>query len=231
MLALAATPDTELDRGPRGAARERFCVVTRTAKPEDELIRFVVDPDGTVVPDLKRRLPGRGLWVTGERAVLAQAVARKAFARGFRREVKVPADLVAATERLLERAILDALAMAGKSGLVAAGFAKAEAALMRDRIVGLVHAADAAADGLNKLRGILASRPDAAKIPIIRAFGTDQLDLALGRSNVVHAALIAGPANDTTLARWTRLERFRPNPSAEGGKDRTALNRTRDLNG
>jgi predicted RNA-binding protein YlxR (DUF448 family) len=128
---LAVTPNNdELDAGPRkgGPGAERLCAVTRAVKPVDELIRFVVGPDG-VVPDLKRKLPGRGLWVTAERATLKDAVARNVFGRGFKREVRVAPELVDQTERLLVRSALDALAIAGKSGLVAAGFAKTEAAI------------------------------------------------------------------------------------------------------
>src|SRR4029079_14261378 len=153
MLALTsrATANDELDAGPRkgGAGAERLCAVTREVKPVDELIRFVVGPDG-VVPDLKRKLPGLGLWVTAERTTLKDAVTRNVFARGFKREVRVTPELVDQTERLLVRSALDALAIAGKSGLVAAGFAKAEAAMTRDAVVGLLHATDGSADGIAK---------------------------------------------------------------------------------
>jgi hypothetical protein len=218
---LARTHDDELDAGPRksGPGTERFCAVTRTAKPVDELIRFVVGPDG-VVPDLKRKLPGRGLWITGDRTTLKDAVARNVFARGFKRDVRVTPELLDLTERLLVRAALDALAIAGKSGLVAAGFAKVEAAIAHDTIVGLVHASDAGADGVAKLAGALRHRPDAERLVVIKAFTSAQLDLALGRSNVVHAALLAGPANDTFLARFARLERFRAGQTGEGGQGR-----------
>src|SRR3954467_7361169 len=130
---LARTPNDELDAGPRkgGPGTERLCAATRAVKPVDELIRFVVRPAG-VVPDLKRKLPGRGLWVSAERATLKDAIARNVFARGFKREVRVTPELVDQTERLLVRSALDALAIAGKSGLVAAGFAKTEAAMARD---------------------------------------------------------------------------------------------------
>src|SRR6266705_5923939 len=79
------------DAGPREAApgTERLCIVTRTVKPVAELIRFVVGPDG-IVPDLKRKLPGRGVWVTATRAAVSAAVERKAFGRAFKREVTVP---------------------------------------------------------------------------------------------------------------------------------------------
>src|ERR1700750_2512447 len=122
---LAETHQDELDAGPRkgGPGTERLCAVTRTVKPVEELIRFVVGPDG-VVPDLKRKLPGRGLWITGEKAALKDAVIRDAFARGFHGGLRVTPELVEQTERLLVRGALDALAIAGKAGLVTAGFAK-----------------------------------------------------------------------------------------------------------
>jgi predicted RNA-binding protein YlxR (DUF448 family) len=221
---LTATPDhvldaPELDAGPRktAAGRERQCAVTRTVKPVDHLIRFVVGPQG-VVPDLKRKLPGRGLWITADRQTLADAVARKVFARGFKRDVRVEPGLVELTGRLLESAVLDALAIAGKSGLVTMGFSKVEAALARDQVMALLHAAEARPDGVAKLAGALRQRTDAERIAIVTRFSTAQLDLALGRSNVVHAAALAGPASDTFLARFARLERFRTGARDESGR-------------
>jgi predicted RNA-binding protein YlxR (DUF448 family) len=216
---LALTPqDTseELDAGPQKGARgtERLCAVTRTVRPVDELIRFVVGPQG-VVADLKRKLPGRGLWIGADRHTLKDAVTRNVFARGFKRELRVSEALVEETERLLLRAALDALA-AGKASQVVAGFAKVEAAVAREAIVGLIHASDAGADGVAKLAGVLRQRADADRVKLIKGFTTAQLDLALGRSNVVHAALLAGPANDTFLARLARLERFAAGHAAEG---------------
>ena len=215
---LARTPNDELDAGPRkgGPGTERLCAVTRAVKPVDDLIRFVVGPDG-VVADLKRKLPGRGLWITADRAALKDAVTRNVFARGFKRDVRVAPELVDQTERLLVRSALDALAIAGKAALVVTGFAKVETAINRDLIVGLLHASDAKADGVAKLAGTLRHRPDADGIAVIKAFTTAQLDLALGRSNVVHAALLAGSANDTFLARFARLERFRTGETGQGG--------------
>ena len=102
-------------------------------RPVADLIRFVVGPDGEAVPDLKRKLPGRGVWVTATQAVLGEAIKRKVFARGFKRNVRLPPDLLARTERLLEQSALDALAIAGKAGLVAAGFTKVEVALGHER--------------------------------------------------------------------------------------------------
>jgi hypothetical protein len=204
--------DDGLDQGPRRikAGSERFCAATGAVTPVDDMIRFVVAPDGSVVPDLKRRLPGRGVWITATRPALRSALARKAFARSFKREVRVASDLVEATERLMERSALDALAMAHKAGRTVTGFAKVEAALARaDRLAALIHAAEAAPDGARKLTAALRQRPDAENIAIITIFASSQLDLALGRANVVHAVLVAGPETEAFLARLARLERFR----------------------
>jgi predicted RNA-binding protein YlxR (DUF448 family) len=225
MLAHAQEPaqETALDAGPRSSASgtERFCAVTRAVKPVDAMIRFVLGPDG-VVPDLKRKLPGRGIWITAAKSVLTAAVARKVFARSFKREVRVAPDLPELTERLLIRAALDALAIAGKANSVVAGFAKVEAALTRDRIVAVLHASDARPDGVSKLAGMLRKRPEADRVVTVTAFASAELDLALGRSNVVHAALLPGPASNTFLARFHRLERFRTGKPDDGGQGREA---------
>ncbi len=209
-----------LDAGPRRSApgSERFCVVAGTVKPVDEMIRYVVAPDGSVVPDLKRRLPGRGLWITATRQALADGIKRRVFARGFKRDVRVSADLAELTERLIERTAIEALAIAYKAGKVAIGFAKAEAALLHARPTALINASDAAADGSRKLLAALRQREDAAGIALIEAFTSAQLDLAFGRSNVVHAALLAGPEGETFLARMSRFERFRSAPEDQSGR-------------
>jgi predicted RNA-binding protein YlxR (DUF448 family) len=210
---IAAAQDTDLaaalDRGPHAGQPVRLCATTRAVQPVSDLIRFVVGPDGEAVADIKSKLPGRGLWVTATRDAVLEAIKRKAFARGFKREVRVPSDLADRTERLLERAVLDALAMAGKAGLVATGFGKTEAALEREDVIGLLHAAAASADGTRKLAAASRRhRPEAPPV-VIGFLSAAQLDLALNRTNVVHAALLAGPASETFLARCRRLERFR----------------------
>jgi len=203
---IAQAQDVELDTGPRARERERLCVATRTVRPLSDLIRFVIGPDGEAVPDIKRKLPGRGVWVTATQDALGEAIKRKAFARGFKRQVRLSPDLVALTERQLERAALDALAVAGKAGLVAVGFAKTEVALERGQAVALLHAAEAAADGIRKLDSALRK---AGGPPVIGFLTSAQLGLALNRPNVIHAALLAGPVSETFLARCRRLERFR----------------------
>jgi uncharacterized protein len=205
--------DSELDRGAISVAKgtERSCALTRELKPVSAMIRFVVGPAGEAVPDIKRKLPGRGIWITSTRASIKEAIKRNVFARGFKRDVAIAKDLAAQTERLLESAALNALAMAGKAGCVIGGFAKVEAAIDRDNVLALIHAFDAAADGKRKLDAALhRSRSEKPReIAVIDAFIGIQLDLALNRPNVVHAALLAGPVSGTFLARVKRLQRFR----------------------
>lgn len=208
---LAHAYDSETDKGPRTTGTDRFCVVTRTVKPAGEMIRFVAAPDGSVIPDLKHQLPGRGVWVTATRAALSEAVRKKAFARGFKTDVRAAMDLVELTERLLVKSALDALAIAGKAGCVATGFSKVEAAVARGGIAALLHGSGGSADGRRKIEALL-RRQEAENVDetvVIDEFTTDELDLALGRSNVVHAALLAGPAGKAFLTRWQRLRRFR----------------------
>ena len=156
--------DIELDNGPQAHGPERLCVVTRAVRPVADLIRFVVGPDGEAVPDLKNKLPGRGVWVTATQDTLDDAIKRKVFARGFKRDVRIPPDLLGRTRQLLERSALDALAIAGKAGLVAAGFAKVETALAHSRVVILLHAVEAAPDGVGKLAAALRRSPAAGSI-------------------------------------------------------------------
>jgi predicted RNA-binding protein YlxR (DUF448 family) len=200
----------EADAGPRSSDRQRQCALTRTVRPVDDLIRFVAGPQG-LVPDLKRKLPGRGVWVSGQRHHVADAAKRGVFARALKASVNVPADLPDLVERLLVRAALDALAIAHKAGEVAAGYARVEKSIGKERLAGLIHATDAGADGTRKLDAALArcTAIDDQKVTIIRGFTSAELDLALGRSNVVHAALLAGRASTTFLARWRDLARFR----------------------
>src|SRR5258706_13923819 len=132
MLALA---DPDLDNGPRTekSATMRMCAVSREVRPIDELIRFVVSPSGEAMADLKRKLPGRGLWVSASRQAVAEAVRRNQFSKGFKRDVRVAPTLAADTESLLVRGVIEALAMAAKAGQVISRFSKVEAALGQGR--------------------------------------------------------------------------------------------------
>ena len=212
---MLATADNDTDAGPREGRRgtERLCALTREVRPIDELIRFVAAPDGAMVPDLKRRLPGRGVWVTATRRAVDEAVKRSVFARSLKREVRAGSDLGSQVEQQLESAALDALGIAHKAGRLAIGFGRTETALAAvPPVAAILSASDGSPDGVRKIAAAAARRridENTAEIPVIAAFTSAQLDLALGRSNVVHAALLAGPASNGFLARCQSLERFR----------------------
>jgi len=208
---LARPNDIELDNGPRSGGLERYCVATRTVRPVENLIRFVVGPDGQTVPDLKRKLPGRGVWVTARRDLVAAAVKRGAFPRAFRADVKVAPDLPETVERLMERALLDALGVARKARQVVTGHAQVEAAAEQGVALAVLHAAEAGPEGVRQILAAIrrGSARDAANVVVIPVFTSGQLDLALSRPNVVHAALLAGRASDTVIARWRSLAGFR----------------------
>jgi uncharacterized protein len=216
MLALA---DPDLDNGPRTnrSATMRMCAVTRAVRPIDELIRFVVAPSGEVIPDLKRKLPGRGMWISASHQAVAEAVKRNHFSRGFKRQVRAGPTLAADTETLLVRSAVEALAMAAKAGQVVSGFSKVESALTQrqpqNSVRALIHASDGAADGIRKLDALARQNAgnggESLEFPVVTALTSEQLDLALGRSNVIHAALLAGPASKTFLSRCQILVRYR----------------------
>ena len=212
---MLAQADPDLDDGPRTqkSATTRMCAVSREVRPIDELIRFVVAPTGEVIPDLKRKLPGRGLWISASRRSVAEAVRRHQFSKGFKRDVRVAPTLPTDTEALLVRSVTEALAMAAKAGQVVAGFGKVEDALNRNETAALIHASDGAADGIRKLDAILRQRGEkrgeSPVMAVVNVLTSEELDLALGRSNVIHAALLAGPASKTFLSRCQMLVRYR----------------------
>lgn len=222
---LAIAQDNELDRGAARVASddERHCALNRTIKPVSDMIRFVTGPAGEAVPDVKRKLPGRGLWITATRSSIEEAVKRGVFARGFKRDVRVDPALPNLVAQLLERTALDALAIAGKSGRVAAGFGKAEDATASAHLAAVIHASDGAEDGKRKIGAALRrhSAERTRTIPVIGAFTSAQLDLALNSLNVVHAALLDGPVSETFLARAARLERYRADNSGNTTKTMT----------
>lgn len=213
---LAAQDEDETDGGPRSlaAARaplSRLCLATRRVTPVADMLRFVAGPDGQVVPDLARRLPGRGAWVGATRADLETALKKKAFGRAFKGKGTVAPGLADLVDQLMYKDALSALSLANKAGRVTTGHTKVEAALAAGDVQVLLHANDARPDGVRKLNA-LARQVEAAgtrAATIVDCFPGIELDLALGRSNVVHAALLAHPTTQGFLGRCHRLSRWR----------------------
>lgn len=201
----------------RGRETERQCAVTRARRAPDDLLRFVLDPEGRVVPDLKSRLPGRGVWLTCGRDVVEKAVRGRAFDRGFRTKAAVGDNLPEQVESLLERDALQRLSLANKAGGVICGFDKVAEGIKTGKAVALVHASDAGEDGCEKLDRLYAGAVQEGhrgKKPVA-SFNREQLSLALGRPNVVHAALKNGVPAGNFLAAAVRLDRFRTGREAE----------------
>lgn len=202
----------EADEDEAGDGTQRLCALTRVALPKDDLIRFVRGPDGTLFPDPAAKLPGRGVWVTATAAKVAEAVKAKVFARSLKADVKVPADLAERVGDLLERRALDALSIANKAGLVTTGFDKLDALVAKSPVAVLLHAREASPDGAGKLdrKYIAVARANLRQHRIVTLFTVEQMSLAIGRSNVVHAALTQGGATEKFLSEAGRLERYRP---------------------
>ena len=200
--ATEAAPDpADLERGPR-----RRCIVTGAVQAKDGMIRFAVAPDGGLVPDLEERLPGRGLWLTAERAVLDKACARNVFAKAARRAVRVPPDLRERLAALLERRCLDHIGLARRAGQAVAGFEKVREALKGGRVgrLGpppglLLEASDGSPDQRGKLQAL------APGLPVVDAFDSAALAAALGREHAVHAVVARGKLADGLARDAARL--------------------------
>jgi predicted RNA-binding protein YlxR (DUF448 family) len=188
------------------------------------MLRFALSGEGVVAPDILRKLPGRGVWTRLNRAVVRQAAAKQAFSRGFRTNARATVELADDVDRLLEQDALRFLSLVNKAGLVIVGGAKVEAAIRSGGLAALIHAADGAPDGTGKLdrllRGCLGDKYDLT--PRINLFESRQLDLALGRTNVIHAALNAGPASGAFLAKVARLTLYRSDEPAPVGASTSA---------
>jgi predicted RNA-binding protein YlxR (DUF448 family) len=190
---------------------DRTCIVTRKTAAPDELIRFVVGPDSSVVPDLKRNLPGRGCWVLADRATVEKAALKNHFSRAFKRQVSTPSDLGAMVDALLARAALGALGLARKAGQVALGAAKVEAAVRSGKAALVLHADEAAEDGKRKIAQARRATVHLGgpAIPAYKLFSQAELGLALGGTNVIHAAVLAGDAGRAVEKRMVALDRYR----------------------
>ena len=210
-----ATETMQSAERPNADGPVRLCAVSRTEKPAEEMIRFVLAPDGAIVPDLARRLPGRGVWVEATREAVATAVRRNVFARSLKRPVSVPGDLVDQIDRLMAKRLAEALSLAKKAGLAVSGFAKVEEQIERGRAAVLLHAADAAADGAAKLdrRFKALVGEQAARDATVRELAGAEMSLAMGLPNVVHAASSQGGASKRIVQEAKRLRRYRSGPA------------------
>jgi hypothetical protein len=194
------------------AHRERRDLVSGEVMPEERLVRFAAGPEGVVVPDVARKLPGRGLWVAATREAVDQAARKGGFSRAAKAKLSAPADLADQVENLLKTRLLSGLGLARRAGDLILGFEKTAQAIEQGKTAWMVEAVDGAHDGRRKLLQS-ARRAAEAGLPaprLLGVFSSEELGLALGLGNVIHLAFLAGRGAD----RWTidveRLSGFRP---------------------
>ena len=209
-----------MTRGGRDKARddpERRCIVTRDTGPKAGLIRFVAAPDGEIVPDLAGKLPGRGLWVSADRKVLALAAAKGHFARAAKAKVRVPPDLVDRVEAMLVARVVDLLSLARKAGQAVAGLEKTKDALVSGGAVLLLQAAD----GSERERARL--RPPKGENSLVSCLFGHELGVAFARDRVIHAAVLAGGLGNRVRDEAQRLSGIRDVEQPAASPDATVF--------
>jgi predicted RNA-binding protein YlxR (DUF448 family) len=204
-----------LDRTDNGRTRrqdagsERRCIVSNTTKPPAELLRFVIGPDNSVVPDISGRLPGRGIWLSADRISINTACDRKLFNRAARQPVIVGEGLADRVESLLVRQCTDLLGLARRAGQAVSGFVKVRDWLQNRRAVLVFAATDGAVGSREKLRWA------ARDIPVVSVLDATELGLAFGRDRTVHVAVASGGLADRLAVEAARLSGFRQLPENE----------------
>lgn len=188
----------------------RSCIVTKTQTDADNLIRFVEAPDGTVIPDLKGSLPGRGVWVLGNKKTLAIAIDKKLFAKGFKKQVQADESLTELTGKLIRDRALRTLGMAKKAGVIVSGFSKVNNSVRSGKAVMLFHAKDAADDGKRKLASATAyvDHMGGDKIDVFTIWTIDEMSQVLGIDNAVHVVAVYGGATKNLMASVRQMEAY-----------------------
>lgn len=193
---------------PRPDTQMRECALSRESRPVNEMIRFVLSPEGVLTPDIDAKAPGRGVWVTAERTAVEEAVRKKVLPRRLKEKAIVPETLAELTAQRLEQRLTGTLGLARKAGQIVAGASKVRAAIEKGTVAALFTASDAAPESRQKMVGALRARKSASEVPHFEILSSDQLGLALGLENVIHAALTDGAAAHSALMRARRLARY-----------------------
>lgn len=179
----------------------RTCLVTGEEKPQEELLRFTLTPDRQVMPDFKKRLPGKGFYITNSKKILEEAIAKNVF-RKFGKHTAIVPNLVEIVENILKNKALDSINLAKKAGYLVSGFDQVKEKLSAEKVAFLLQATDAGSDGKNKIER-------AAKgIKILTLFSIEELDKALNRTNTVHIALLKGPMSTNVYNQLQKWQNF-----------------------
>lgn len=192
----------------QGAGRERRDIVSGETMDEARLVRFVAGPGGVVTPDLARKLPGRGLWVAASRDAVETAQRKSLFARAAKSKLTAPPDLADQVEGLLKARLLAGLGLARKAGDLTFGFERVLAQVEAGRVAWIIEASDGSLEGRRKL--LAAARRATVQPRLLDVFTSAELGLALGASNVIHTAFLAGRGAERWTVNVERLAGFRP---------------------
>ena len=211
-----------MTRGGREKDRddpERKCIATGESQPKAGLIRFCLDPEGQIVPDVLGKLPGRGIYVSADRAALDTVAKKGLFARVARRSVKVPDGLADLVEALIGQRVVDLLSMARKAGDAVTGYEKVKDWLVKGTAATLIQASDGSERGKTKLHA-----PD-GKGSFIGILSAGEIGLAFGRERAIHAALAAGGLRTRVVEEAAKLAGLRGQTSGDDG-GKTAMKDT-----
>lgn len=204
-------PDLDwLDQGPGGSKSDpfRLCLATRERLPASQMVRFVLAPDETVVPDIKNNLPGRGAWVRADRDALESLVSRKGgFSRAFKKQVTNPEGIVDQVDRLLLERCQATLGLAKRSGALILGFDQVRGELELRKPGWIIAAGDGAMDGRRKVASLAIAMYD--RVRIAAGLNGDELGMALGRDHVVHGLIKTGRFTDEWTRDYRKLYTFR----------------------
>ena len=181
---------------------DRKCIATGEVRPAEGMIRFVVGPDNQIVPDLLGKLPGRGIWVTADRAALEKAAAKNLFARAAKQPVQVPEGLADLVEAQLALRVTNLISLARKGGGAVCGYEKVKDWLQKEEASVLIQASDGSERGKSKL-----STPYGGDF--IGWLTADELGRAFGRQTVIHAALGDGGLPQRVVEEAARLKGLR----------------------
>lgn len=204
----------------KDAVPERRCIASGQSVRADRLIRFALSPDGEAVPDLAARLPGRGVWLSADRASAEKAVKKRLFSRGFRTQVTVPEDLPDRLERLLVERMIAIIGFARKAGQTVTGAEKTRAKLRSGTAGLLIQARDGSPDGRRKMAALALGVGD-GRIGVVELLDASELGLAFGRDFAIYAALDSGGFAARLATEARRLSGFRdalPDSMAAGDK-------------
>lgn len=190
---------------------DRTCIVTRQSEPAEAMIRFVALPDGVLVPDVKGNLPGRGAWIKASRAILQEALRRKAFERNLKCDVIISDGLTELVDQLLLKNALQSLSLARKAGLVVSNGQKVVEAIRMGKVAMVLHAAEAAEDGKRKIAQAIfaAKEQEKENVPVISSFTGDDLSLAFGDTHVIHVGVLKGAGAKSFTQRAQKLLSYR----------------------